>query len=215
MWKTGRTKKISKVLTMQITSDTPRRTLRFVATSLLFGGFIGIGVGFAIFVFVFGLQVQTVQGNSMLPTLSNHEQILVNKFPPSLATLGGAPYVPKRNDVVVIKRQNRGDVELIIKRVIALPGDRITIKDGSVLLYNAAHPEGYAPDIDSVEFAPTFTNEPIDQTVPPGVVFVLGDNRGQGGSVDSRFQLGLVSISNIVGKELIRIWPIQKFGPVN
>ena len=95
-----------------------------------------------------------------------------------------------------------------IKRVIALPGEHIEIKDGKVYINGDIYIEDYLPD----ELA-TFSEggQYIDLVVPEGTVYVMGDNRGQ--SADSR-RFGCVPYDKIEGKVVFRFWPLNLFGAV-
>jgi signal peptidase I len=88
--------------------------------------------------------------------------------------------------------------EDFIKRVIALPGETIQIKHGIVYIDDKRLREPYlSPIKDTRDFPP--------HTVPPGHVFVMGDNRTN--SNDSRFGLGYIPVSDIVGRAFVIIWP--------
>lgn len=89
-----------------------------------------------------------------------------------------------------------------IKRVIGVPGDRITCRDGRVYRNGQALNEPYlAPD------TPTDNCRPV--TVPPGKLYVLGDNRTN--SEDSRI-FGPIDRSSVVGRAFVRIWPLTHLG---
>lgn len=92
-----------------------------------------------------------------------------------------------------------------IKRVIALPGEHVQIKDGKVYINGEELQEDYL-----VEGVTTEANggQFIDLTVPENTVFVMGDNRGNSG--DSRM-FGCVPYEKIEGKVILRFWPISKF----
>ncbi len=136
-----------------------------------------------------------VKGHSMENTLTNGEQLL----------LSGRPYKPERGDIVVVSRGT--EIEPLIKRVIGLPGDAIRIDEesGTVFLNDTVLDEPYI-------IGKTATEGMIAEiTVPEGQLFVMGDNRAPGGSLDSRI-LGCVSQSDVVGKAVYRIMPFQRMG---
>lgn len=98
-----------------------------------------------------------------------------------------------------------------IKRVIALPGEHVQIKDGKVYIDGEELKEEYLPEgtiTDSTE-----AGQFIDLIVPKGTVFVMGDNRGIGKSADSR-RFGCVPYEKIEGKVVLRFWPLNVFGKV-
>jgi signal peptidase I len=169
---------------------------------------------FAVFMIVFVFQSYVVDGSSMEPTLQNGNRVFILKLPKTLAGLQNKQYVPARNEVIVFKKPT-GDGTQLIKRVIGLPGDRVVIENGIVRVYNVDNPEGFDPDA-GTDYAGTL--EPIDtsgekvvENVGEGELFVLGDNRGPGGSLDSHSGLGLVPVENIIGRLWIRYFPISEF----
>ena len=86
----------------------------------------------------------------------------------------------------------------VVKRVIGLPLERITVSDGVIRVYNKQYPEGFVPD-DEYKWVQDLSGSEyfsIDITLKDGEVFVLGDNRDE--SIDSRFY-GAVDASKIVG----------------
>jgi signal peptidase I len=163
---------------------------------------------------VFVFQSYVVDGSSMEPTLQNGNRVFILKLPKTVASIQNKSYIPDRNEVIVFKKPNDMNTQLI-KRVIGLPGDRVVIKDGTITVYNIENPDGFNPDANTDHES---TLGPIDtggkvivQTVGEGELFVLGDNRGPGGSLDSHSGLGLVPVKNIVGKLWIRYYPFNEF----
>ncbi len=167
-------------------------------------------IALALTAYVF--QSYEVDGPSMETTLENHDRLIVLKVPRTIARITGHDYIPHRGDIIIfVKRglQEYGDSQnekQLIKRVIGLPGDRVVVTDGTLTIYNTAHPNGYSPD-DSGDWknAIVTTNGNVDLTVKPGEVFVCGDNRTN--SLDSRF-FGPVSANDIVGKLSLRVFPL-------
>ena len=143
--------------------------------------------------FAFVCRVVSVDGESMTNTLQDGDRLLIT-----------SQYnTPAYGDIVVVNREGAAP---LIKRVIGLPGDRISIEKRSGIVYRNGKPldEPYTRD----GFTPT--NGMTDEiTVPEGQLFVLGDNRGD--SLDSRW-LGPISADNVVGKVLVRLMP--NFGKV-
>ena len=162
----------------------------------------------------FVFQSYEVDGPSMETTLQNHDRLIVYKLPRTIAKITHRDYVPKRADIVIFTRTDSNEFgtakpRQLIKRVIALPGERVTVKDGVITVYNQENPEGFNPD----EIAPygkviTTTNgDIVDYTVPENAVFVCGDNRPQ--SLDSR-SFGAVPLDDLVGKLSLRVYPFGK-----
>lgn len=132
-----------------------------------------------------------VSGPSMMNTLQDQERLLVNK-------LVYYTRQPKRGEIIVFKypSDTRRD---FIKRVIAVGGDTIEIKDGKTIVNGEAIDESYIRE-------PFHTNLP-KMTVPQGHLFVMGDNRNN--SEDSRFQdVGFVDLSLVKGKASVIFWPL-------
>ena len=107
---------------------------------------------------------------------------------------------PERGDIIVFRHPVQGTD--FIKRVIGLPGDEVVMVDGIVSVNGVELDETYAMlDSDDGEW-----------TVPEGQLFVLGDNRSN--SADSRSTLGFIDVDDVVGRAVIRIWPVDRFGSI-
>jgi signal peptidase I len=130
----------------------------------------------------------TVRSSSMSPTLHTGDQILAEKLTPRFKSL-------HRNDLVVFDAP--GTRVLMVKRVVALAGDRVGLADGRLVVNGRRVHESYVdlPSVDGVYFGPV--------VVPPGSVFVLGDDRAD--SVDSR-DYGAVPVDRVVGRVILRLW---------
>lgn len=145
--------------------------------------------------YTFVFRMVDVDGSSMEQTLHDGERLILSSM----------AYEPQYEDIVVIAR---GDTkEPLIKRVIGLPGDTIDIdeKTGDVYRNSKLLKEPYI----SVPTAREQMTGPI--TVPEGCVFVMGDNRERGRSLDSR-SMGCVDIDDIVGKAVYRLLPLDRRG---
>ena len=160
---------------------------------------------FVITTFVF--QSYEVFGNSMEPTLSQGDKLLISKVERSFARLGDDNYLPERSEIIIFD-DPRGRNQRLIKRVVGLPGERVLIQNGIITVFNDENPNGIRPD-EELEAELLFTNGFLDETVPEGEVFVVGDNRARGGSSDSRNDIGTVPIENIIGELAIRIYPLD------
>jgi len=156
-----------------------------------------ISVVLAIFVILFIYQPVKVEGTSMMPTLDDQERIFINKFVYRFH-FGNI----ERGDTVVFWFP--GDpTKSYIKRVIGMPGDRVQVVDGKVIVNGQALVENYVP--------PEFRDqsEMPERVVPPGEYFVLGDHRSS--SNDSR-AWGMVPRRYIYGKAVFIYWPLDKMG---
>ena len=162
----------------------------------------------AVILTTFVFQSYEVDGPSMETTLQNHDRLIVLKLPKTVSKITRHPYVPKRADIIIfnLDEGSLGKRQLI-KRVIALPGERITIKDSKVTVYNDENPDGFNPDSAPYGKVIKYTSGDIDLVVPEGSVFVCGDNRPN--SLDSR-AFGPVSLDEVVGKLALRVYPFNK-----
>jgi len=139
----------------------------------------------------------SIPSQSMSPTVARGDHVLVDK----LAYRGEE--TPRAGDVVVF-RAPRTD-EIMLKRVVAVGGQAVEIRDGVLFVDGRRRVEPYAnaDAIDSVFFGPV--------RVTAGSVFVLGDNRGD--SRDSR-KLGAVPVDDVIGRARTRIWPPSRWGAI-
>lgn len=151
-------------------------------------------------IFVFFFRTIDVVGHSMEPTFSEHDKLIVsNLF-----------YEPEYGDVVVLRKDSYGSSP-IIKRIIATEGQTIDIdfENGIVYIDDEVLDEPYIAEA---------TTRSLDfdgkMTVPEGCVFVMGDNRNA--SNDSRDDaIGMVDTRYIIGREIFRLYPFDKFGFVD
>ena len=145
----------------------------------------------AVLVATLWLPVLQIYGSSMTPTLQDGEII----FSVKTAEL-------ERGDIVAFYYNNK----ILIKRVIGLPGDWVTLdSDGTVFVNNLPVEEPYI-----TEKAFGETNIELPYQVPEGKYFVMGDHRST--SIDSRSSvIGSIGYDQIVGRVLVRVWPIRAF----
>lgn len=152
-----------------------------------------------------------VLGPSMESTLYTGDRLIVNRLPVTWSQLQNKEYVPERGQVIVFKNPQynpgTGD-EYIVKRVIAFPGERVTVKDGILTVYNDSNPNGFHPD-DDVEGPGSPTSGDVDTKVSEGTLFVSGDHREGSYSYDSRSGLGLIPFYDVVGPVSMRIYPFN------
>lgn len=151
-----------------------------------------------------------VVGPSMEPTMKTGDRLIVNRLPVTWAQLQNQPYVPKRGEIIVFKNPQynvgTGD-EYIVKRVIGLPGERVTVKNGAITVYNSENPNGFNPDNLTNGEPGSPTSGDVDTLVTEGTLFVAGDHREADFSFDSRSGLGLIPFYDVVGPVALRIYP--------
>jgi signal peptidase I len=151
-------------------------------------------------VVVFALAVRSyktfyIPGVANEPTLRPGDRIVVHKGHGHL----------HRGDVVVYEPVAPcAEARFQIKRVVAVPGDRVSSQSGELLVNGHPAPESYLP-------RDTTTVNVTNVTVPPRAVYVLGDNRNN--SKDSRF-CGPVPVGHVVGRAVLRVWPLSRFGGI-
>lgn len=151
-----------------------------------------------ILVSFFGFRVSVV-GPSMSPTLESGEQVLVNRFVYKL-------FDPKQNDLVVFLPNGNEKSHYYVKRVIALPGDTVQVKDGVV--YVNGEPFDEKVKVAAIENALMAADE---ITVGEDEYFVLGDNRNN--SEDSRYaSIGNVKKEYMIGEAWMIAYPWSKIG---
>jgi signal peptidase I len=161
---------------------TRNKSLRFAVDAL-------VGALLMVAFHAFVIQVSIVRGSSMEPALKDGDRLVVDRVTYSLADVD-------RGDVVVLRYPRNPEVDFV-KRVVAVPGDRVAMRAG-VLFINgvAADDYGCIPDLESMQ----------ELTVPSRSFFVLGDNRPV--SCDSR-EFGLVDEELIKGRVRARFWPLE------
>jgi signal peptidase I len=158
---------------------------------------LSVAVLFCFFLIAFVAQAFRVQGTSMEPLLRDGERIVVNKFVYRFQKI-------ERGDVVVFWYPRDPSVSFI-KRVVALPGDRVEIRAGKLRVNDEPVAESYVPEgfLDGDSYPPT--------EVRKGYYFVLGDHRRS--SNDSR-TWGEVPEKYIYGRAVFRFWPFDRVGPI-
>lgn len=166
----------------------------------------------ALVLILFVIQSYEVDGPSMEQTLQNQDLLIVNKLPRTMSRITRQTYIPDRGTIIIFSRDEgglgSGSTRQLVKRVVGLPGERVTVKDGVVTVYNQEKPEGFNPDALN-EFTKDYkdTAGNVDVTVQENEVFVMGDNRNN--SLDSRY-FGPVEAKEIVGELGMRIFPLNK-----
>lgn len=191
-----------------------RKGKSFMAVALEYLQSILMAFLIAIVIMAFLGRSYMVEGASMEKTLFNSERVLVEKVSYYLGE-------PKRGDIVVLMnpRQQKYDNWFLntfgfvkdifvvdmstrpyIKRVIGVVGDTVEVKGGRAYLNGTLLEEPYVSEEIWWDYGPT--------TVPEGYVFVMGDNRNH--SDDSRGSVGFLETDRILGKAVVRFWPLNK-----
>jgi len=178
-----------------------------------------------------------VIGGSMENTLHSDDRIIVNRVPVTISHLFGREYVPSRGEIIVFANGDNGDTltcepipgirdQYVIKRVIAFPGEGVTVKDGILTVWTdpsdkstAFHPDDYTRKSDD-DGPKQYTSDEVGVwegdtlilpfIVPSGELFVAGDNREGQHSLDSRNGLGTVPFCRIIGPAALRLFPFNK-----
>jgi signal peptidase I len=169
--------------------------------------FVVLVLGLTLAINFFGIQSYQVDGQSMYPTLTHGDRLIISKLGRTKSSLFRQDFIPDRGDIVVF-HDPFAKGRFLIKRVIALPGERVSLQNGDLKVYNTQQPSGFTPT-DQIDKELLFTVGTVDLTVPSGELFVMGDNRGPGGSLDSRNYLGTVLSKDIVGVLLLRLFPLS------
>ncbi|MEX1019660.1 MAG: signal peptidase I [Litorilinea sp.] len=144
----------------------------------------------ALLVHLFLAQATVVYGQSMEPNLHEHERLIIDKLSYQLRA-------PQRHDIVVLDLPTME--ELLVKRVIGLPGETVEIRHGEVFVNGAPIPEPFPHDLG-------FQSSPLI-TLGPLTYFVMGDNREN--SNDSR-AFGPIRRDTILGRVWLRYWPLNQ-----
>jgi signal peptidase I len=174
-------------------------------------GVVIVAVVVAVVLRTFLVATYSIPSGSMEPTLQIGDRIVVNKLSYHLHGVG-------TGDIVVFSTPPLEDcagppVADLVKRVIALPGQTVSLSAGRVYINGHVLPEPWLTPTMRTDTYPGPTNAPYSlhdaYKVPAGDVYVMGDNRTE--SCDSRYW-GPVHQSTIVGKADLRIWPLSRLG---
>jgi len=203
-----RSPQISQAPTQAVITPSIKRWRLFKSSSdLIILVVVTVVACWLILTYVVGFTV--VNGISMQPTLYTGNVLVVWKLPQTWAKITRSQYMPKRSNVVIVEDTNNSG-ELFVKRVIGLPGDHINITSGVVTIYSNKYPSGFNPD--SAPYGKNLipTEGIFSGQVGVSQIFVMGDNRAAGASIDSRSSLGNIPSGNIVGQVILRIYPFNK-----
>lgn len=198
--------------------------------------FVGIIVLGTLFLNTYIYRSYNVVGGSMENTLLEDDRVIVNRAAVSWAHFTGQEYVPERGQIIVFLNEDEAKVaeykaagasnpmtcstpsnvndQYIIKRVIAFPGERVVVKEGTMTIYNEEHPDGFIYDetwrTSDTDGPKEHTSGEVDITVPEGELFVSGDNREGSNSWDSRNGLGTIPYCRVIGPVVIRLFPFDR-----
>lgn len=174
-----------------------RQIVEFVLT-LVVAYFVAMGVRAWI------IQPFVVPTGSMLPTIQLSDQVLANKFIYRFSE-------PKRGDIVVLDNPDNDPLaQTLIKRVVAVGGETVDLKDGRVLISGTPLDEPYTYGLQSEPLPGSTITYPI--AIPKGFVWVMGDNRTA--SQDARF-FGPVPLASVRGRAFAIYWPWNRIGALN
>jgi signal peptidase I len=174
-------------------------------------GVVVVAILVAVLLRTFVVATYSIPSGSMEPTLKIGDRIVVNKLSYHLHGVD-------RGNIVVFSTPPAEDcagppVSDLVKRVIGLPGEVISLADGRVYINGHVLPETYLPPDVRSDTYPGPSNAAYSlhhaYRIPAGDVFVMGDNRPQ--SCDSRYW-GPIRESTVVGKVDMRIWPLSRIG---
>lgn len=148
-----------------------------------------------LFLMIYVVSITQVVGSSMSSTLENGDVLILNKFKYRFTDI-------KRGDIISLEY---ADTKYLIKRVIGLPGDNISIKNNNLYLNGELYVENYLDE--GLVYDDFDLSDLGYETIPDDMYLVLGDNRED--SLDSR-EIGLISKDEVIGKVSFRIWPLNK-----
>lgn len=148
-----------------------------------------------LFLMIYVVSVTQVVGDSMNSTLIDGDVLILSKANYRFFDI-------ERGDIISL---DYTDAQYLIKRVIGLPGETISIVDNQLYVNGEAYEEDYLDE--GLEY-PDFSLSDLGyDVIPDDMYLVLGDNRED--SLDSR-KIGLISKDSVNGKVVLRIWPINK-----
>jgi len=170
-----------------------------VARFVEWAAIIAVAVALSLFVRVFVFQTFYIPSGSMEPTLLVGDRIIIDKLAVDFGTVNRGDIVVFHAPPAVATQCGDADVDLV-KRVVGVPGDRISSSGNNILINGNVLHERWTH------------NEPLGPAITPltvtaGHYFVVGDNHNN--SCDSRFW-GLVPKGNIIGKVFLRVWPLNR-----
>ena len=173
-----------------------------------FGKTLLLSVVLAFGIRTFVAEARYIPSNSMVPTLQKDDRLIVDKVSYHFKD-------PQRGDIIVFMPPEEASIvcrgsnppssnkDAYIKRIIALPGEKIEVREGKVLINDQPLKESYLEEVPAYQYGP--------RVVPDGSYLVLGDNRNN--SCDSHYW-GFVTRQNIIGRAVVRFWPLGRLGEI-
>jgi signal peptidase I len=177
------------------TRSTASSLFRELAEVVVLAVILYFGISFAV-------QAVHVEGLSMWATLDDNDYLIANKVDYRL-------HNPQRGDIIILRPPTDNSKDFI-KRVIALPGERLLIRSGVVYINGRKLDEPYLPEA-WIAFTDWPSNNSNGQVMGANQYFVMGDNRNR--SQDSRI-FGPITRDRIDGRAWFRIWPLNHFGGI-
>jgi signal peptidase I len=177
----------------------PKNIRQYLRSFADFIEIVFIAVAVILLSYVFAGQFLEVSGNSMLPTFADKEQLVAEKVSVKVSPL-------KRGEIVIFEHPKETN-HLVIKRIVGLPNEKITIVDGMVLINGTKLEEPYIQA--SIQTNPgKELKESVEYFIEPNAYVVLGDNRLE--SIDSR-EWGALKKEYIIGRAFVVFSPLDHF----
>lgn len=161
---------------------------------------------------LFLFQPFLVQGASMAPNFHSGEYVIVNEVGYKHVHIGGMTLMPSRKELhrgdPVVFRFPQDPKTFFIKRIVGLPGERISVRGSVVTIFNDIYPDGFILKEEYLPGGMIVTMDDLEYNITNDEYFVVGDNRNY--SHDSR-AWGPLHKDFVMGKVLVRIWPFKTF----
>jgi signal peptidase I len=192
---------------VQEATEQPRKRSRAVDAVVEIVTTVGLAIVLYLVITTFVVQTFRVEQQSMIDTLQPGQHLLIDKLTPRFDDYS-------RGDIIVFHPKGDRDQTPFIKRVIAVGGEHVELRDSAVWIDGVRLEEDGYTYVDPA----TGKHQPTDPTgqqsewdVPEGALFVLGDHRG--GSTDSRRNsVGLVDVDDVVGRAWLSFFPLDTLG---
>ena len=176
---------------------------------------IGLSIVLAIGIRTFVAEARYIPSGSMLETLQINDRLIIEK-------IGYRFHEPERGDIIVFSPtktlQDENFKDAFIKRIVGLPGEKVEVKNGQVYINNKPLEEDYL-ESEQTTIIPNQCSSLIEKpyladsiVVPEDSYLALGDNRSE--SYDGRCW-GVVPRDNIIGRAMVRFWPLARIGPIS